>query len=56
MINQVHHQQQELKELQTDITTKLESNAQSLKSIQNSQEAIQSAQNNNLKTSLKLTN
>ena len=44
MINQVHHQQQELKELQTDITTKLESNAQSLKSIQNSQEAIQSAQ------------
>lgn len=44
MINQVHHQQQELKELQTDITTKLESNAQSLKSIQNSQEAIQSVQ------------
>ncbi|MCG1666182.1 hypothetical protein K4V17_07230 [Staphylococcus epidermidis] len=44
MINQVHHQQQELKELQTDITTKLESNAQSFKSIQNSQEAIQSAQ------------
>lgn len=44
MINQVHHQQQELKELRTDITTKLESNAQSLKSIQNSQEAIQSAQ------------
>ena len=44
MINQVHHQQQELKELQTDITTKLDSNAQSLKSIQNSQEAIQSAQ------------
>ncbi|MCG2286082.1 hypothetical protein K4S22_09625 [Staphylococcus epidermidis] len=44
MINQVHQQQQELKELQTDITTKLDSNAQSLKSIQNSQEAIQSAQ------------
>ncbi|MCO6263376.1 hypothetical protein [Staphylococcus epidermidis] len=44
MINQVHQQQQELKELQTDITTKLDSNAQSLKSIQNSQETIQSAQ------------
>ena len=31
MINQVHQQQQELKELQTDITTKLDSNAQSFK-------------------------
>ncbi|MCG1502533.1 hypothetical protein K4P45_06440 [Staphylococcus epidermidis] len=53
MINQVHHQQQELKELQTDITTKLESNAQSLKSIQNSQQAIQSAQKQQSKDTAK---
>ena len=44
MINQVHQQQQELKELQTEITSKIDANTESLKSIQNSQEAIQSAQ------------
>ncbi|MBL7564394.1 hypothetical protein [Staphylococcus saccharolyticus] len=44
MINQVHQQQQELKELQTDITTKIDANTESLKLIQTSQEAIQTSQ------------
>lgn len=44
MINQVHQQQQELKNLQTDITSKIDANTESLKSIQTSQKAIQSSQ------------
>ncbi|MCE5090781.1 DNA-binding protein [Staphylococcus devriesei] len=44
MISQVHQQQNELKELQSQITEKLETNNQSLLAIQNSQEAIQTAQ------------
>ena len=44
MINQVHQQQQELKDLQTEITNKIDANTESLKTIQSSQEAIQSSQ------------
>ncbi|CDR51005.1 prolipoprotein diacylglyceryl transferase [Staphylococcus schweitzeri] len=44
MMNQVHQQQQELKELQNQLTTKIDSNSESLKAIQTSQEAIQEAQ------------
>ncbi|MEQ6029231.1 hypothetical protein [Staphylococcus saccharolyticus] len=44
MVNQVHQQQQELKELQTNITTKIDANTESLKLIQTSQEAIQTSQ------------
>lgn len=44
MINQVHQQQQELKDLQTEITNKIDANTESLKTIQTSQEAIQSSQ------------
>lgn len=38
MINQVHQQQQELKDLQTEITNKIDANTESLKTIQSSQE------------------
>ena len=38
MINQVHQQQQELKDLQTEITNKIDANTESLKTIQTSQE------------------
>lgn len=44
MMNQVNQQQQELKELQNQLTTKIDSNSESLKAIQTSQEAIQEAQ------------
>ncbi len=44
MISQVHQQQTELKELQNQITEKLDTHNQSLLAIQNSQEAIQTAQ------------
>ncbi|HCU8661390.1 TPA: hypothetical protein OVF58_001430 [Staphylococcus aureus] len=44
MMNQVHQQQQELKELQNQLTSKIDSNSESLKAIQTSQEAIQEAQ------------
>lgn len=33
MMNQVHQQQQELKELQNQLTTKIDSNSESLKAI-----------------------
>lgn len=35
MMNQVHQQQQELKELQNQLTTKIDSNSESLKSHPN---------------------
>ena len=50
MISQVHQQQTELKELQNQITEKLDTHNQSLLAIQNSQEAIQTAQKSNLNT------
>ena len=43
MIDQVHQQQTELKELQNQITEKLDTHNQSLLAIQNSQEAIQNS-------------
>lgn len=44
MISQVNQQQQELKELQQQITNKLEDHATSLQTIQNTQESIQQVQ------------
>lgn len=49
MISQVHHQQQELKELQNQITSKIDANTESLKAIQTTQDAIQSTQQSHTK-------
>lgn len=49
MISQVHYQQQELKELQNQITSKIDANTESLKAIQTTQDAIQSTQQSHTK-------
>ena len=56
MMNQVHQQQQELKELQNQLTTKIDSNSESLKAIQTLQEAIQEAQASQAKVLAESTN
>ncbi|RZH88974.1 hypothetical protein EIG94_16715, partial [Staphylococcus aureus] len=55
MMNQLHQQQQELKELQNQLTFKLDSNRESLKAIQTSQEAIQEEQASQAKASAEST-
>ncbi|HDF4382301.1 TPA: hypothetical protein PEH54_001482 [Staphylococcus aureus] len=56
MMNQVHQQQQDLKELQNQLTSKIDSNSESLKAIQTSQEAIQEAQASQAKVLAESTN